>query len=76
MLQPSSVTCPLSCDGIVQGTELCDGLGLQFKATPLHEAAAYGHSESVQLLLTAKGSANAENDVSDSCCKSDGAVWC
>ena len=38
----------------------------QYKATPLHEAAVNGHSESVQLLLTAKANANAANTVSDS----------
>ena len=36
----------------------------QRKKTPLHEAAAYGHSESVQLLLTAKADADAEDVVS------------
>ena len=40
---------------------------VQSKETPLHMAAAeYGHSESVQLLLAAKGNANAEDTVSDS----------
>ena len=39
---------------------------VQNKWTPLHKAAVYGHNESMQLLLTAKGNANAENNVSDS----------
>ena len=39
---------------------------VQDKDTPLHYAAKYGVSESVQLLLTAKGNANAEAAVSDS----------
>ena len=47
------------------GAELCGGL-VQGKYTPLHLAAELGHTESVQLLLTAKGNANAENRVSDS----------
>ena len=47
------------------GAELCGGL-MQDKSTPLHKAAEYGRSESVQLLLTAKGNVNAENSVSDS----------
>ena len=37
---------------------------VQSKYTPLHMA-AYGHSESVRLLLAAKGNANAEDTVSD-----------
>ena len=37
---------------------------VQNKWTPLHKAAWKGHSESVQLLLAAKGNANAENWVS------------
>ena len=47
------------------GPELCGGL-MQDKSTPLHKAAAYGHSESVQLLLTAKGNIHAEDWVSAS----------
>ena len=39
---------------------------VQDKETPLHYAAEYGNSESVQLLLTAKGNIHAENKVSDS----------
>ena len=39
---------------------------VQRKDTPLHKAAEDGRRESVQLLLTAKGNANAEADVSDS----------
>jgi len=42
-------------------TELCGGLGLQFKATPLHEAAMNGQKRALKLLLTAKASLNAEN---------------
>jgi len=42
-------------------TELCGGLGPQDKETPLHRAARYGHSESVQLLLTGKANPSAEN---------------
>ena len=38
---------------------------VQDKWTPLHMAAMYGDSESVQLLLTAKGNVHAENPVSD-----------
>ena len=38
---------------------------MQGKYTPLHRAASYGHSESVQLLLAAKGNVNAENMVSE-----------
>ena len=49
---------------------------MQGKETPLHEAAYNGHSESVQLLLAAKGNVNAEDSVSDSLCKYDGVVWC
>ena len=49
------------------GAELCGGL-MQGKSTPLHYAAVNGHSESVRLLLTAKGNANAEKQVSDSLC--------
>ena len=45
--------------------ELCRGL-MQDKATPLHWAAYNGHSESVQLLLTAKSNVNSENEVSHS----------
>ena len=65
MLQTTSVTCPLGCDGVVQSTELCGGLMLQKKNTPLHEAAGKGHNESVQLLLTAKANPTVENRVSD-----------
>ena len=50
----------------MQSTELCGGLGPQTKYTPLHYAAVNGHSESVQLLLTAKANPNAVNPVSDS----------
>ena len=39
---------------------------VQNKYTPLHKAALYGHSESVQLLLTAKSNIKAEDTVSDS----------
>ena len=39
---------------------------MQDEETPLHYAAINGHSESVQLLLTAKGNINAEDTVSDS----------
>ena len=39
---------------------------MQGKVTPLHYAANNGHSESVQLLLIAKGNIHAENTVSDS----------
>ena len=50
---------------------------VQYKENPLHKAAWKGDSESVQLLLTAKGNVNAEeNSVSDSLCKYDGVVWC
>ena len=45
--------------------ELCCGL-VQERYTPLHMAAMNGHSESVQLLLTAKGNINAETKVNDS----------
>ena len=44
----------------MQSTELCGGLGVQKKVTPLHRAAANGHNKSVQLLLTAKANADAE----------------
>ena len=51
----------------MQISELCGGLGPQDKYTPLHEAAANGQNESVQLLLTAKANPNAAEDlVSDS----------
>ena len=49
----------------MQSTELCDGLGPQYKETPLHKAAATGVSESVQLLLTAKANPDAKTSVSD-----------
>ena len=49
----------------MQSTELCGGLGPQWKQTPLHSAAGKGHSGAVQLLLTAKANLNAENTVSD-----------
>ena len=39
---------------------------VQDKETPLHMAARYGNSESVQLLLTAKSNIHAEDRVSDS----------
>ena len=39
---------------------------VQDKETPLHMAAGYGNSESVQLLLTAKSNIHAEDRVSDS----------
>ena len=39
---------------------------VQDKYTPLHLAAMNGHSETVQLLLTAKGNVNAEDRVSAS----------
>ena len=65
MLKTRSVTCLLQCDGIVQSTELCGGLGPQFKATSLHKAALYGQHGAVQSLLTAKANLNAENNVSD-----------
>ena len=38
---------------------------VQAKCTPLHLAAMNAHSEAVQLLLSAKGNANAEDVVSD-----------
>ena len=38
----------------------------QNKSTPLHNAAAMGQHEAVQLLLTAKADADAANNVSDS----------
>ena len=47
------------------GAELCGVLGLQNKSTPLHFAAANGHSGAVQLLLTAKANPKAETSVSD-----------
>ena len=47
------------------GADLCGGL-VQRKSTPLHHAAKHGHSESVRLLLAAKGNANAENTVNGS----------
>ena len=56
------------------GAELC-GLDWQDKSTPLHKAAWKGDSESVQLLLVAKGNVNAENMVMTPSCKYDGAVW-
>ena len=49
----------------VCAAELFGGL-VQLKFTPLHMAAMNGHSESVQLLLTAKSNINAEDRVSDS----------
>ena len=49
----------------MQSTELRGGLGPQIKYTPLHDAALKGHTESVQLLLTAKANPNAVNNVSD-----------
>ena len=49
----------------MQSTDLCGGLLLQYDKTPLHSAAMNGHSEAVQLLLTAKANANAEDLVSD-----------
>ena len=67
MLRPTSVTCLLQCDGVVQSTELC-GVLAQFKATSLHKAAGNGHRGAVQLLLTAKANPNAEDRVSDSPC--------
>ena len=45
------------------GAELCGVDCVQFMETPLHYAAQNGHSESVQLLLTAKGNVNAEDEV-------------
>ena len=39
---------------------------LQGKYTPLHNAASNGHSEAVQLLLTADSDPNAQNNVSAS----------
>ena len=39
---------------------------MQDKYTPLHRAAKYGNSETVQLLLTAKSNVNAGNCVSTS----------
>ena len=47
------------------GADLCGGL-VQRKSTPLHHAAKHGHSESVQLLLAAKGNVNAKGYVSAS----------
>ena len=64
MLKLRSVTAFCS-DRIVQSTELCGGLGPQTKYTPLHFAAMNGHSEAVQLLLTAKANADAETSVND-----------
>ena len=68
MLRTWSVTHPPWCDGIVQSTDLCGGLGPQTKYTPLHWAAQNGYNESVQLLLTAKANPNAEDLVSDLLC--------
>ena len=47
---------------------------VQDKETLLHKAAWHGDSESVRLLLAAKGNVNAEATVSDSLCKYDGVV--
>ena len=43
--------------GVLSG--VCDGWLLQYNNTPLHNAARDGHSEAVQLLLTADGDPNA-----------------
>ena len=52
---------------ILSGVVLSWWFGLvQGKLTPLHWATNNGHSESVQLLLTAKGNIHAESTVSDS----------
>ena len=40
-------------------------MGPQYKNTPLHKAAREGHSEAVQLLLTAKANTDAETTVND-----------
>ena len=48
------------------GAEMCSGLVLQGKWTPLHKAAQYGNTELVQLLLTAKSNLHAETIVSAS----------
>ena len=48
---------------------------MQEKSAPLHEAAWHGHSESVQLLLAAKGNIHAENRVSDTLYKYGVVVW-
>ena len=51
------------------GAELCGVNWCKGKRTPLHSTAMNGHSETVQLLLTAKSNIRAKDRVSDSLLK-------